>query len=228
MSEKIMKYTVDDEEVTLSPSIVRTVVCDNPEVTEQEVRQFMALCYYQRLNPFIREAYLVKYGSNPATMVVGKDVFVKRAFRNPSFRGYEAGVTVIDREGRIERRQGSMAGGSTERLIGGWCRVYIDGFEVPMFDEVSFAEYAGKKRDGSLNKQWARMPGTMIRKVAIVHALREAFPESLQGLYDASEMGVDDQVEAPEDEGAGVSMEDVDPGVRERYEQARRKYEEEF
>ena len=35
------------------------------------------------------------------------------------------------------------------------------------------------------------MPCVMIRKCAMVTALREAFPEDLQGLYDASEMGID-------------------------------------
>ena len=34
----------------------------------------------------------------------------------------------------------------------------------------------------------------MIRKVALVQALREAFPEDYQGLYDSSEMGVNEEV----------------------------------
>ena len=38
---------------------------------------------------------------------------------------------------------------------------------------------------------WAKMPATMIRKVAIVSALREAFPDKFQGMYDQSEMGQD-------------------------------------
>ena len=51
----------------------------------------------------------------------------------------------------------------------------------------------GKKRDGTPSGQWAKMPGTMIRKVAMVHALREAFPEDFGGMYDSSEMGVQEQ-----------------------------------
>ena len=35
------------------------------------------------------------------------------------------------------------------------------------------------------------MPCLMIRKVAIVQALREAFPEDLGGLYDIDEMDID-------------------------------------
>lgn len=75
-----------------------------------------------------------------------------------------------------------------EQLVGGWCKVFIQGYENPMFDEVGFSEYAGKRNDGSLNQQWATKPGTMIRKVAVVHALREAFPDEFSGLYDAAEM----------------------------------------
>ena len=55
--------------------------------------------------------------------------------------------------------------------------------------EVSFDEYAGKKKDGSLNSQWSKKPATMIRKVAAVQALREAFPQSFAGMYVAEEMG---------------------------------------
>lgn len=33
------------------------------------------------------------------------------------------------------------------------------------------------------------MPGTMLRKVALCHALREAFPDDFQGLYGSEEMG---------------------------------------
>jgi hypothetical protein len=39
---------------------------------------------------------------------------------------------------------------------------------------------------------WKTMPATMIRKVAIVSALRDAFPEDFQGMYDSAEMKVDD------------------------------------
>ena len=36
---------------------------------------------------------------------------------------------------------------------------------------------------------WAKMPEVMIRKCALVNALREAFPGDLGGVYDSSEMG---------------------------------------
>lgn len=173
-----MAITADD---------VRFVICGNPKVTDQEMRLFAELCKAQRLNPYIHEAYLVKYGDNPATIVTGKEVFTKRAQRNPRFRGMEAGVTVMTAGGEMVRREGSMVLPG-EAVVGGWAKVIVDGYDAPIYDEVSFDEYAGRRKDGTLNGQWASKPGTMIRKVALVHALREAFPEDLQGLYDSSEM----------------------------------------
>lgn len=192
----IIKYTAESGgEISLSINTVRNLIAKNQNVTEEEFMLFGAMCKAHKLNPFIREAYLVKYGDKPATMVVGKDVFTKRAYRNPKFRGMEAGLSVQTNDGRFIRRDGSMLLDG-ELLVGGWCRVYVDGYEKPMFDEVSFSEYAGRKKDGSLNQTWASKPGTMIRKVAIVHALREAFPEEFTGLYDQSEMGIETQSEA--------------------------------
>ena len=41
---------------------------------------------------------------------------------------------------------------------------------------------------------WQKMPATMIRKVALVQALREAIPEEFGGLYSPEEMPIDDSV----------------------------------
>lgn len=57
-------------------------------------------------------------------------------------------------------------------------------------------EYTGRKSDGSPNGQWSGKPATMIRKVALVQALREAFPARLGALYTAEERGYAEPVEA--------------------------------
>ena len=120
-------------------------------------------------------------------MVVGKEVFTKRAQKNPRFKGFEAGVSVLSSDKtKLTRRDGSMVV-EGETLVGGWCRVYVDGYENPMFDEVSMREYSTGKSN------WTSKPATMIRKTAIVHALREAFPDEFGGLYDAVEMGVGEE-----------------------------------
>ena len=178
MAKELAKYKDSSgQEITITDVDVVRVFCDNPAVTQREVKLFVELCKAQRLNPFIREAYLVKYGDKPASLVVGKDVYTKRAQANPRFKGMQAGIFVT-RDGKGKEREGSMV--------------------LPIYDSVAFEEYANRRKDGKLGGSWAKMPGTMIRKVAMVHALREAFPDEFQGLYDAAEMGVDGQEEQPE------------------------------
>lgn len=193
----IVKYqTESGQDITLTQSTVAQYIAGNQNVTPQEFMMFAALCKNYRLNPFIREAHMIKYGNRPATIVVGKDVFTKRAYRHPKFQGFQAGITVQNQQGQRLKRKGSAVY-EGEAIIGGWAEVYIKDYQVPIYDEVAFNEYAGRKKDGSLNQTWAGKPGTMIRKVALVHALREAFPEEFNGMYDQSEMGVEEQPSEP-------------------------------
>ncbi len=186
----LVEYESGGEKVKLSLSMIRQyLVNGNGAVTDSEAMMFLSLCKFQHLNPFLREAYLVKFGDKPATMVVGKDVFTKRARRNPDYIGKQAGIIVQEIEtGKLIEREGTFYIKTEEKLLGGWCRVYIKGYEHPEYTAVSFEEYAGRKTNGELNNQWATKPATMIRKVAIVHALREAFPEETAGMYAAEEI----------------------------------------
>lgn len=187
----LVKYETPTGAVSLSPTTVRQyLVAGSGEVSQQEVMMFMALCRYQRLNPFLREAYLIKYGNQPATICVGKETFTKRAAAHPQGDGYKAGIVVQMDDGRLVYREGSMVVPG-EKLVGGWAEVYRKDQKQPMRAEVSYDEYEGRKKDGTPNRQWYSKPGTMIRKVALVQALREAYPDALGGLYDAAEMGVD-------------------------------------
>jgi hypothetical protein len=77
---------------------------------------------------------------------------------------------------------------STEALLGGWARVFIKGIKEPFYSAVSFNEYVGRDKDGNINKQWNSKPCTMIRKVALSQALREAFPDQNSGLYSPEEI----------------------------------------
>ncbi|WP_418389784.1 phage recombination protein Bet [Adlercreutzia sp.] len=189
-SSEIVQYKADNgQDITVTEQDVRDLMAANgnamDNVTSQEVKTFLRLCQSQRLNPFIRDAYIVKYGNQPATVIAGKDAFVKRATRNKKYRGHEAGITVIGTDKKMHRREGSMLL-TGETLVGGWAKVYLDGYECPIFEEVALSEYYAPDKYGK--NGWSKMPATMIRKVALCHALREAFPEDLGGLYGAEEM----------------------------------------
>ena len=179
----LVEYEANGEMVKLSPAMIKKyLVSGGGNVTDGEVMMFLSLCRYQHLNPFLKEAYLIKFGStDPATIVTGKDVFTKRADANPNYKGKKAGVVVLRKDGSIEEREGTMVL-PDEKLVGGWAKVFIKDKE-PEYQSVSFEEYAGRKKDGTLNSQWSKKPATMIRKVAVVQALREAFPDRFQGMY---------------------------------------------
>ena len=186
----MVEYESGGQTVKLSPAMIRKyLVSGGGNVSDQEVMMFLSLCKFQHLNPFLHEAYLIKYGNSPATMVTGKDVFIKRARRNADYRGKETGIIVIDNAGNVVERSGAFYL-SGEQIVGGWAKVYINGFDKPEYAAVSFNEYAGRKSNGELNNQWATKPATMIQKVALVHALREAFPEDFNGLNAPEEIPV--------------------------------------
>jgi len=194
MTEALVKYETDKGSVELSPSIVRQyLVSGNGKVTDGEIKMFVELCRYQQLNPFLREAYLIKFGNHPATLVVGKDVMTKRAAHNESCAGFEAGIMIQDANGDLTKRAGTMLL-EGEKLVGGWADVYRHDWDKPLEHTVALKEFqrwTTKNGKTVLMANWQKMPGTMIRKVAMVQALREAFPDDLQGLYDADEMPVD-------------------------------------
>src|SRR5262249_17487060 len=75
------------------------------------------------------------------------------------------------------------------RLLGGWARVYRKDRRMPIVARVSLTEY----RKSSPN--WESMPCTMIRKVSLVQALREAGFRT-GGCYDKDEMPPIDPVRA--------------------------------
>lgn len=163
------------------------LVSGTSQVTDKEIKLFMELCKYQRLNPFVGEAYPIKFG-NEFQMVVGYETYKRRAEENPTYRGRKSGIVVV-RSGQVIQKEGTCLYPS-EELIGGWCRVFVQRpeFKDEMYKEVALAEYQ-KMKDGKPSANWGSKPATMIEKVAVSQALRAAFPRDYEGLYTAVEFG---------------------------------------
>lgn len=194
MKELAVTYKdYDGQELSVTAQDIRGLICE--KATDKEIALFLKLCEARKLNPFVKEAYLIKHKDNqPATMVVSKDVYTKRAAASDKFAGFQAGITIFGLDSKLHRREGSMIL-QGEQIVGAWCKVFIKGYQEPIYDEVAYDEYVGKKWDGTPNQQWASKPGTMLRKVAVVHALREAFPDLFAGLYESAEMGIEEPIE---------------------------------
>lgn len=169
------------DEITITSNDVRMHIC--PQADAKEVAYFMELCRAQRLNPFLNEAYLVKFAGKPAQIMVAHKALVKRAEAHPQYDGMEHGVVVM-RNGEIHHEQrGAVYTEAGEKLIGGWCKVYRKDRRIPIYAERSL-----KAMDkGQAN--WKTMPDVMIDKCAQAAALREAFPDELRSMYVREEMG---------------------------------------
>ncbi len=180
----VVKYhdSISGAEVELSIAEIKRTIC--PKATDKEAASFLQLCRYMGLNPFVNDAYLIKYGDSAATMVVGKDAFTKRADAHPQFAGIESGVIIQIGDKEPINRKGTLVLDG-EAIVGGWARVARTDRKLDVDTTVSFKEYSTGRA------MWAKMPSTMIEKVAIVKALRTAFPATFSGLYDQAEMGID-------------------------------------
>ena len=152
-------------------------------VSNQELVFFMNTCKMQKLNPLASgEVYCIKFGSEPAQMVIGKDAYLRRAFSNPDYLYKEDGITV-QRGNKIIQKEGCCLYPG-EKLIGGWCKVHFmrNSKERTAYNEVSLEEY----NKGQAN--WKTKPATMIDKVAVSQCVRDAFPKDYEGLYSEDEM----------------------------------------
>ena len=145
---------------------VKKYIC--PTAEDKEIIFFVNICKKFELNPLpvFREVYLVKYGTNPATILTGYETYLKRAERSGKYGGMKAWT-----EGNIEAKN-----------LKGCVEVYRKDWEKPLYHEVLFEEYAQKKSDGTLNRFWKEKPHTMIKKVAVSQAFRLAFPEDFTGM----------------------------------------------
>lgn len=178
---------MDGQHLTVTFDDVKNFICK--DATIAECRIFLETCKQYHLNPFTKEAYLIHYdnknGDTASTIVLGKTCYMKMAEAHPQYDGFEAGVIVMDEAaGKLIHREGSILY-QGETLVGGWAKTYRKDRSRPFYEEVSFSEYDTKK------SLWVTKPTTMIRKVALVHTLREAFPATFGGLIDESEVPVD-------------------------------------
>lgn len=177
---KPVTYEVNGEEVKLNMNIVRmNLTSGNESVSDQEVVNFMMMSKYNKLNPFLKEVYLIKFKGKPAQMIVSKEAFMKRASANENYDGFEAGI-VVERKGEIVDLVGTIKL-SSDKLIGGWAKAYRKDQSHPVVSRISISEFSKGQ------STWNSMPATMIRKTALVNALREAFPQNLGAMYTEEE-----------------------------------------
>lgn len=161
----LMKITEND---------VRKFFDKEGKCTPTEVALFLRIAQMNGLNPFNRELHLIKYGSMPASIITGYEVYLKRAESSGKWSGMKVW---IDGDGKD----------MVARV-----KIYRSDWKEPLEHEVYYAEAVKTKADGTPTATWKSMPRFMLKKVAVAQGLRWAFPNEVGGLpYTADEMGLE-------------------------------------
>ena len=146
-------------------ALIKSTVAKN--ATDDELNLFLYRAKKLDLDPLKPgQIHFVKYGTNPGTIIIGREGFRSKAAKTGKHSGTKLGVIRDDKA----------------RCIGAWAEVYRSDWTQPAREEVSLFEYNTGKGP------WAKMPETMIKKVAECAALRMAFPDELGGVYSEEEM----------------------------------------
>lgn len=182
-TKAITYQTNNGDSITLTEAAVRTITNNNQYVTQGEIELFIETAKYMRLNPFLRDIYLVKYdNAKPAQTIVGRSAMMKIAEEHPAYDGIEDGIIVQNKNGEVVDREGYIIYNG-ETLLGGWAKVYRKDRSRPFVARLDIKEYSKGQ------STWLSMGKTMVAKCSCVAALRKAFPIQLSGMYTLEEMG---------------------------------------
>lgn len=168
--------------VVLSPEICNQFVAGGQKLTQLEFDMFYNLCKVTGANPFLHECHLIKYGSQPAQMVIDYKFLEKSIEKDANYDGMEQGVVVVDSNGNPIEREGALKF-PNEQLVAGWCKIYRKDKSHPTKVYAMFDEFYATTKSGSMNSNWEKKPSFMITKVAEAQCIRKAFPNSVSNVY---------------------------------------------
>jgi len=204
--QKEITYTAaDGSEIRLTPDMVRKYLVQGhgEMVTIQEMVYFLNVCRSRKLNPFIKDCYLIKYSQNdPAAVVTSIDYFRKRARAQKDCKGWKSGIIVKDSKG-VKDTNGLLQDG--EILLGGWFEAKPEGWTDPLRLEVNLRGYIKKTKEGNVTRFWSpENQPSQIQKVAESQGLRKLWPDEFQGIYAEEEI-------TPEDRKQALDITDTEP-----------------
>lgn len=185
MSEALARVERNDSVIVFSAEqrqMIRDVCA--PGASESEFAVFMEVARARRLNPLLKQIYIVKRWNsdlerNVWTPQTGIDGLRVIAERTGFYNGQDEAE--FEYEGKVIK---------LARV-----RVWKKGIDRPFVGVAHFSEYAQTKRGGGLTSFWAEKPHIMLSKCAEALAMRKAFPEDLSGLYVPEEMGSNEERE---------------------------------
>ena len=153
--------------------LVKDSVAKNTSMNEFLLFMYQAGKY--NLDPLMKEIWCVKYRADePASIFASFSGILKKAVETKEFDGFEDKVQWDDEEKLIPKYVEAT--------------VYRKNMAHPITFRAYRRIFERRRSDGKLVKNWEEMPYVMLRKVAIVNAVRQAFPDILGTIYIQEEM----------------------------------------
>lgn len=184
MAQELCLQKMDRDKVEL----LKTTICKGS--TDDELKLFIHACNHSGLDPFMRQIHAVKRWDSQAK----REVMAIQV-------GIDGYRLIAERTGRYAPGpEPTFAYDQSNNLVSATSYVKKqtnDGTWHTVSSSAYFNEYCQRNKDGNPVAMWARMPNSMLAKVAEAQALRRAFPAELSGLYTKEEMDQADNMSAP-------------------------------
>jgi len=182
MKNEIMKQ--NQSEITITKDDIKKLLC--PNATDKELLLALNIIKSYGLNPFKKEVHIIKYGNSPASIIVGYEVYLKRAERTGKLDGWRVWIEKDD---------------IGEKAV---VEIKRKDWSQPFRWEV-YRHEVDKKQS-----TWKQMPIFMLKKVAIAQAFRICFPDELGGLpYTKEEHDIIEQSQPQNNKIIDIKTEEV-------------------
>jgi len=182
------------------------------DLLDTEFKTFVWIWKATWLNPFLREIWAVKYGTQSASIFIWRDWYRKSAQANPEYDYHDVDAVYENDDFSVKNWvvEHSYNFKNRWKLVWAYCLVKRKSSSKAMFTFVDFMEYylgnrvvengviTEKIKNNSYWKAmketlWDTKPATMIKKVAEAQWLRSTFQELFSWTYDESEKWVMDE-----------------------------------
>lgn len=145
----------DLTQVDITAEDIKNYFC--PLATEKEVFMALGVIKSCNLNPHKKEVHLVKYSQkDKLSIIVGYEVYLKRAERSGKLSGWEAGTS----------EDGTKA----------WVKIWRRDWDRPFYWDVVLSEF------NKGHATWKTIKSFMGKKVAIAQGFRLCFSIELDGM----------------------------------------------
>lgn len=172
-----MKLEFNDDQVKLIKNQLA------PNATDNELKLFLYQAKRTGLDPLTRQIYCIHRGGK-MTIQTSIDGFRVIAERSGDYAGQSEPV-FVEENGKVVCAKVSVY------------RFRNDIRYEAAVGVAYWSEYV-QEYNGKPSTMWAKMPHTMLAKVAEALALRKAYPQDLSGLYTGEEMAQADKATEPD------------------------------